>query len=1201
MTKSSSSLGNDRTIQTRTSRVRLVWWQRMFRARLIDSLNTSHNSSRRVRLLVEGLEERRLLAVVGGACFEGLDNTDTVVPASMIANSTLEGDSQLQSQVVSTVDPVWTDEQSEARMGQLRELLADNESYRINEAGDIMSVDQPLLSPIDGLDGDDATAVTNGPAFGPYPYEQTFNLSSLPSATKTIYLDFTGHVITGTQWNSDFGQSTITIPPYNTSGSTSTFSNSEMDQIQWIWERVAEAYRPFNVNVTTLEPPVSDLIKSGGGDTRWGIRLTIGNDPLGTGAGGIAYIGSFNWSSDTPALVFQIGAGSTNAKYTADAAAHEAGHSLFLFHDGRTTPSEEYYQGHGSGATGWAPIMGVGYNRSLVQWSKGEYPNANETENDLNIITTQNGFSYRTDDHGGSIGAATPLTVVDSVGVVGDGIIERTTDVDYFFFNHGGGPVTLDIDPFYRGATLDVLATVYNSSGSVVATSNPTSALDASFSLNLPAGIYYLSIDGTGKAAAGADYGYSDYASLGTYTITGTIVPSGTVGTLTASLASGTLTIQDTDDADNSISVQYVDNTIIITDAVELFDPFTPVGTLSNGFKTLTVPLSEITGSVVFDLEGGTDTLDVGAGLLVPGLTVLDGSGNDTVNLNGSLTLGTNQSLTLSAENVNVASFSTMIITGSGTVSVNADNVAINESSGFFASGAASVATLTAGRPINLGTESAGQLSLTNAEVSGISGSPLTIGNASSGAMTVSSAITRSFSTNVQLRSGGDIVLDAEFDTGGGTLLLGPGSLPFGVSPTATGTDATASTVSFASALVIDINGSAVDSGYDQLNVAGTVNLAGVDLVLAGSFPGMIGNETFTIVSATNITNTFTGLPDLASIVVQGKQYLIDYSTSTVNLVPAETNEATIEQAYIYYKGSSFASGGVGNALDTSKTLVHEDGGTHVLGFNNLINSSRGINGIVFDINDLPGASLSSSDFTFQVSPQGLFSQAPQDWAVAAAPTSVSVVPGSPSRVVIEWADNSIANRWLRITVQANANTGLAQPEVYYIGHLLGETLGADGDGNFSVSFADIPPIREASGQVATPNTIEDINKSGTVEFADISAMRPNIAAQLNGVTISGFGGIPLQDNGRDTANPLVATGSVGNSTKSSDSSSLDVILAVDLRRLTVGIVTSHGAIEPVVSPLVWSTSNSQSEWTIKHDRFFEELALEENLLSSRL
>ena len=107
------------------------------------------------------------------------------------------------------------------------------------------------------------------------------------------------------------------------------------------------------------------------------------------------------------------------------------------------------------------------------------------------------------------------------------------------------------------------------------------------------------------------------------------------------------------------------------------------------------------------------------------------------------------------------------------------------------------------------------------------------------------------------------------------------------------------------------------------------------------------------------------------------------------------------------------------------------------------------------------------------MSPQGAFVEAdhpPADWQSAPSPSAISVEPGSPSRVIIEWPDNAIANRWLRVTIKATANTGLAEPEVYYLGHLLGEMTGHQ-SGIYSVSNADVSAIRSQVGQNANIST----------------------------------------------------------------------------------------------------------------------------------
>lgn len=211
---------------------------------------------------------------------------------------------------------------------------------------------------------------------------------------------------------------------------------------------------------------------------------------------------------------------------------------------------------------------------------------------------------------------------------------------------------------------------------------------------------------------------------------------------------------------------------------------------------------------------------------------------------------------------------------------------------------------------------------------------------------------------------------------------------------------------------------------------------------------------------------------------------------------------ASVVGAFVQHFGYT----GAGSPIDSVKSLHNEGASPQTLTYDNLINTSRGINGVVFDIQDLgDGGSLSASDFSFQVSPTGAFDQGtnpPSGWSAGPAPVGVSVVPGSPDRVTIEWANNSITNRWLRVTILANANTGLSQPEVYYIGHLLGETTGPDVGGFYTVAFGDITPIRSQSGATVNSGSTVDIDKNGTVSFADISAMRTNVGAQLPNITV---------------------------------------------------------------------------------------------------
>lgn len=335
-------------------------------------------------------------------------------------------------------------------------------------------------------------------------------LNSFPSASAVIFLDLDGHTVNNTSWNTNG-------PIYCSASGLNSI------QITEVFNRVAEDYRPFDINVTTDSTKyfAAPLTK------RMRVIVTITSDWYGS-AGGVAFIGSFSWGDNTPCFVFSALLG-YNTKNIAEATSHESGHTLGLYHqasyDANCVQTSAYNSGQGTGEIGWAPIMGAGYSKNLTLWNNG--PNSygcNNLQNDLTIITSAvNGFTFRNDDHAATFAGATNTAFVNNQFTV-NGIIGQNTDEDMFKLTTSVfGRLQLNAVPYNvgtgnAGSDLDMQVTFYNNAQTQLNVYNPGILLSSVVDSFLNPGTYYLKVKGIGNIYA------PNYASLGSYSLQGNFI-----------------------------------------------------------------------------------------------------------------------------------------------------------------------------------------------------------------------------------------------------------------------------------------------------------------------------------------------------------------------------------------------------------------------------------------------------------------------------------------------------------------------------------------------------------------------------------------------------------------------------------------------------------------------------------------------------
>ena len=369
--------------------------------------------------------------------------------------------------------------------------------------------------------------------------------SSDPGAPKTIYLDFVGHFDSVYEQpdNNSFAYNILTSP-LDYDGNYTTFDAGEQQAILKICAEVAEAYQPFNVNVTTVDPvsqPAGTVLTVVLGDQS-PVWTGVSNTDHGQTAPNAftqpkITIGGKVEQMPSTSFVFVdgiYGKGSlTREDVIARTAIHESGHAFGLNHQVGLASQPPFPSNAGN--SDLAPIMQTAnsFSKRAVWW---DGPSDNPTQplqsqDDWQILGLKLGL--RDDEVGHDQGEATALTLSNNQfsssgkAYTGDAFISSMNTFDWYSFTTGkAGKLTVSLT-VPAASTLRAEVVLFNHAGKIEKTVKAGTNLAATLKdHDLPAGKYYLRVKsfgfekapiGRGKDAPGKAY------NLGSYLLSGSV------------------------------------------------------------------------------------------------------------------------------------------------------------------------------------------------------------------------------------------------------------------------------------------------------------------------------------------------------------------------------------------------------------------------------------------------------------------------------------------------------------------------------------------------------------------------------------------------------------------------------------------------------------------------------------------------------
>jgi ELWxxDGT repeat protein len=215
-------------------------------------------------------------------------------------------------------------------------------------------------------------------------------------------------------------------------------------------------------------------------------------------------------------------------------------------------------------------------------------------------------------------------------------------------------------------------------------------------------------------------------------------------------------------------------------------------------------------------------------------------------------------------------------------------------------------------------------------------------------------------------------------------------------------------------------------------------------------------------------------------------------------------DQPTVVARQVFYNNSTFDGGDpAGGAADLAAVAPDQEalrslfGNASPLSAAYLTSFDKGINGLLIQ---LAGGStapqLGPDDLQFRVGTGGNY----LGWAPAPAPAAVTPLPGhGQPTFLVTWPDGAIKNTWLRVGIRANEHTGLAAPDFFFVGNLVG-----DADGNGRVNALDLAATRRLMNSDATTATAADFNRDGRVNALDLAVVRRNTNQSLTAPTPPG-------------------------------------------------------------------------------------------------